>query len=144
MYAGPQLTSDINATYYSKPICPKAYSTSGITFTCTISGRELHWMITVNNGTPMWTSTVFNDSCDIRHERNIQGLNITGHQPSCNTSKGIIKSKVTVTPDPNVFKPEALNVSCYTYSNKTRRRVYSPEKFIKFSSKLIPNIVLLL
>ena len=93
-------------------------------------------MITVNNGTPNWTATVFSDNCDIRHERNIQGLTITGHQPSCNTSEEIIESKVTVTPDPEVFRPEVLNVSCYTYNN-IGKRIYSPEKFIKFSSKLI-------
>ena len=135
---GPQLTTDIRIPH-GKPICPKAYSTSGITFICTFSGRELHWDFITNadhGRRASWTSTVYYSDCNIQSEGNItQGLTITSHQPSCNTSESI-ESQVTVIPDPEVVTSETLTVSCFGYNIRTQRRVYSQEISIKFSSKL--------
>ena len=107
---------------------------------------ELHWDINseIDHETAGWTAVVFfrsNDYCDIRREgRNILGLNIIGHQPSCNSSEKTIKSKVTVIPDPSLITSEKLNVSCFTYNDSevNQTRVAS-HTIIKFSSKLIPN-----
>ena len=135
---GSQLTTDIQIPI-SKLICPKAYSTSGITFNCTFSGRELHWnftLITDHRRCENWTSTIYYNNCNIRSRGSIPGLTITGHQPSCSASENI-ESEVTVIPDPDVVTSEILNVSCFANNRRTHERVYSREISMKFSSKLV-------
>ena len=142
MYAGLQLTSDLDVSLHNERICPETYSSSGITFTCSLkSGTELHWDI--NSEVEMWRSTVYlrsNDNCDIQNEESIPGLSIISHHPSCNFTETTIRSQVTVIPDPELITSERLvSVLCFTYDKVDHTRIDSLTIVIIFSSKATPN-----